>query len=81
VALRCTGFDAVSTPDARRLGESDESQLIWAAKAGRVLVTFNVAHFARLHAEWLRQGNSHSGIVVTSQRPIGEVVRRLLPFG
>jgi hypothetical protein len=30
-ALRKAGFDAVSTPEARRLGESDESQLTWAA--------------------------------------------------
>jgi hypothetical protein len=43
-----------------------------------VLVTFNVAHFAALHAEWLAQGRHHAGIVVSSQRPIGSLVRRLL---
>jgi hypothetical protein len=31
-ALRRAGLDAVSTPEAGRLGESDESQLAWAAK-------------------------------------------------
>jgi hypothetical protein len=45
---------------------------------GRVLVTFNVAHFAELHANWLRQGRHHAGIVVSSQRPIGDIVRRPL---
>ena len=30
-ALRKAGLDAVSTPEARRLGESDEAQLAWAA--------------------------------------------------
>lgn len=49
-ALRKAGGDAVSTPEAGRLGESDESQLAWAAREGRVLVTFNVAHFSALHA-------------------------------
>src|SRR5206468_1368772 len=78
VALSRAGFDAVSTPETGRLGTSDESQLDWAAGEGRVLVTFNVAHFARLHTTWLRQGRHHAGIVVSSQRPIGDVLRRLL---
>jgi hypothetical protein len=77
-ALRAAGFDAVSTPEAGRLGESDESQLLWAGINQRVLVTFNVAHFARLHIQWLHAGRSHAGIVVSSQRPIGDALRRLL---
>lgn len=76
VALRKAGGDAVSTPEVGRRGESDESQLAWAAGEGRVLVTFNVAHFAALHAAWTAQGRHHAGIVVSSQRPIGDLVRR-----
>ena len=78
VALRNAGIDAISTPESGRLGESDESQLRWAAEAGRVLVTFNVAHFAGLHAECVQRGEHHAGIAVSSQRSIGELVRRLL---
>ena len=59
------------------MGESDESQLGWAAGEGRVLVTFNVAHFASLHSRWIDQGEHHAGIVVSTQRPIGEMLRRL----
>ncbi len=77
-ALRRAGVDAVSTPETGRRGQSDESQLAWAAAEGRVFVTFNVAHFARLHAAWMRHGRRHAGIVVSSQRPIGDMVRRLL---
>ena len=40
-ALRSDGVDAVSAPEVRRLGETDESQLIWSATEQRVLVTFN----------------------------------------
>ncbi|MGB6042801.1 MAG: DUF5615 family PIN-like protein, partial [Pirellulales bacterium] len=69
--------DAVSTPEAGRLAETDESQLEWAAAEGRVLVTFNVAHFATLHAAWLKQGRHHAGIVVSNQRPLGDLLRRL----
>src|SRR3990172_6957711 len=79
-ALRRAGFDALSTPEAGRLRDSDESQLLWATNEGRVLVTFNVAHFAGMHAVWLRSGRHHAGIVVSAQRPIGDVLRRLLHF-
>ncbi len=80
-ALRRSGFDAMSTPEASRLCESDESQLLWAANQGRVLVTFNVAHFTGMHAAWLRGGRHHTGIVVSIQRPIGDLLRRLLHLG
>ena len=78
IALRKNGFDATSTPEAGRLGESDDSQLSWAASQGRVLVTFNVAHFSALHSVWIEDNRHHAGIVVSSQRPIGETIRRLL---
>ena len=41
--LREFGFEAVSTPEADRLGESDRAQFFWADQEGRVLLTFNVA--------------------------------------
>lgn len=77
-ALRKAGLDALSSPEAGRLGQSDESQLAFAAGGGRVLVSFNVAHFAAIHAAWLAQGRHHAGIVVSSQRPLGDLLRRLL---
>jgi hypothetical protein len=77
-ALRRAGFAAISTPEAGRLHESDESQLLWAADEGHVFVTFNVGHFASQHAEWLRQGRHHAGIVVSQQRPIGDILGRLI---
>jgi len=33
-ALRKIGLDAISTPEAMRLGQSDESQLTYAASEG-----------------------------------------------
>jgi hypothetical protein len=77
-SLRKSGVDVISTPETGRLGESDESQLEWATDEGRVLVTFNVAHFADLHSQWLKQERHHTGIVVSQQRPIGDLLRRLL---
>ena len=43
-----------------------------------MLVTFNVAHFAALHAAWLKHDRHHAGIVVSSQRSLGDVLRRLI---
>ena len=77
-ALRRHGFDATSTPEAGRLGQSDESQLSFATSEGRVLVTFNVAHFAALHATCMEHDRRHAGVVVSSQCPIGDVLRRLI---
>jgi hypothetical protein len=77
-ALRNVGIDAVSTPEVNRLGEPDEAQLKWSTSEGRVLVTFNIGDFLALHTSWLGAGVSHSGIVVSAQRPIGDVLRRLL---
>jgi len=76
--LRQAGFDAISTPEANRLAEPDEEQLIWAAAQGRVVVTFNTGHFVALHTQWLRQGRPHAGIVVSTQTSVGEVFHRLL---
>ena len=79
--LRAAGFNAISTPEAARLGRDDPSQLEWAASAGLCLVTFNVDDFARLHHLWLVQGRHHCGVIVSQQRPIGEIIRRLLTLG
>jgi Domain of unknown function (DUF5615) len=78
VQLRAVGFDAVSTPDMNRLGELDEPQLEWATQEHRVLVTFNVGHVAQLHYQWMANLRHHAGLIVSRQRSIGEVMRRLL---
>ena len=77
-ALRAAGFDAVSTPDQNRLGETDESQLQFAARENRTIVTYNTGDFARLHAKWVTEGRRHCGIVVDRQRNVGDTVKRLL---
>ena len=76
--LREQEIDAVSTPEVQRLGATDKSQLSWATKEGRVPLTFNVADFARLHNAWMTSSRHHAGIIVSSQRPIGDLLRRIL---
>jgi hypothetical protein len=76
-ALRRSGIDAVSTPEASRLADSDEKQLEMALAEGRAIVTFNVGHFSKLHSQWLSEGRHHAGIIVSQQRPLGDTIRRL----
>ena len=61
-------------------GQSDDSQLSFAASQDRLLLTANVRDFAQLHRDWLRLGRSHSGIMLVPQQrySTGEMVRRLL---
>jgi hypothetical protein len=77
-ALRRAGVDALSTMEAGRGGQTDQSQLDWASNEYRALFTFNVGHFANLHSMRITQGRHHAGIILSSQRPIGDVIRRLL---
>ncbi len=78
VVLRNKGIDATSTLEAGRGGESDNSQLTWASNESRTIVTFNVAHFAQLHQEWLTNDKHHAGIIVSAQLTFKEVLARLL---
>ncbi|MDZ4779096.1 MAG: DUF5615 family PIN-like protein [Planctomycetia bacterium] len=75
--LRRRGIDAISTQEAGRRSCDDESQLRWASENRRTIVTFNVGDYLALHATWLRSGRSHFGIIASSQRPIGDLIRRL----
>ena len=77
-ALRKRGYDTVNVLESKRLGLSDESQLVFATENNRCLVTFNVSDFVRLHNRWIDDGREHAGIVVSKQLPVGESLRRLL---
>lgn len=77
--LRSRGIDITDALDEGRVGQSDSAQLEFAAQAGRVLYTFNVADFCRLHREYVTNQKSHSGIVVVYRQryTVGEQMRRL----
>jgi hypothetical protein len=79
-ALRDRGVDVVSATDAGTVGCEDRVHLEYACREGRVLYTFNVGDFLRLHTEYLSEGRNHAGLVLGGQRKftVGEQVRRLL---
>ena len=77
-ALAASGVDVSTAADAGMRGRTDEEQLTVAASLGRTLYTFNARDFARLHADWLRQGRLHAGIIIVNDQrmPVGEQARR-----
>lgn len=72
--LRQRGVDVLTVSEAGLLGKSDEDQLAFARREGRVLYTQD-ADFLRLHSS----GTDHAGIVYAPQStPIGDAIRGLV---
>jgi hypothetical protein len=64
-----SGHDVVAAARAPAVATmSDEDLLRHATSEGRVLVTENVADFARIIQLWASTGEQHAGIVFTSPR-------------
>lgn len=80
VALRSAGLDVLTTGEAGRRRESDDSQLAFTTSLGRVCYTANGGDFSQLHARYAAQGRSHSGIIILGEQRlgVGEQVRRIL---
>ena len=73
--LRRRGVDVLTMQEADRSGDSDEKQLAFATREGRVLVTFD-DDFLRLDSA----GVPHIGIVLsqTGRRTVGELIESLM---
>jgi len=78
--LRARGIDVQTALDAEMIERADEDHLAFATAQGRVLCSFNVGDFYRLHTRYMAQHKSHTGIVLARQRQysVGEYMRRLL---
>lgn len=76
--LRKRGYDAVHLQELDRKGLSDAEQLDYAASQERCFVSFNVKDLVLLHNLYVAEEEEHWGIVVSKQRSVGEMLRRLL---
>ena len=77
-ALKAKGVDAVSVQEFGRKGLPDEGQLNFADNNGRVLFTYNIGDFIKLHSKFIRQGRNHQGIIVSKQLSISQALKGLL---
>ena len=78
--LRARNVDVTTALEEDMIGQSDSAHLDHATEQGRVLYSFNVGDFYRLHTKYLTSGKQHAGIIVGPQQgfSIGEQMRRLL---
>lgn len=79
-ALRLRGVNVQTTNEAAMVGKSDEDQLVYATSVGRITYSFNVKDFQSIHENWIAEGKSHAGIILSQQQRygVGEQMRRLL---
>jgi predicted nuclease of predicted toxin-antitoxin system len=77
--LRARGIDAISAQEVAMADRSDDEQLEFSRAQERVLFSFNVSDFQRLHTEYLTQEKPHAGIILAVQQrySVGERIRRL----
>lgn len=78
VQLRRHGFDVTTSQESNLLSETDGEQLVHAVSERRVIVTFNIGDFSRLHDEYMAKGREHWGIIFSTQEPISVLFHRLL---
>jgi len=79
-ALRSRNADVLTVADVGMLNRSDEEQLDWARQNSRVIFSYNIRDFYRLHTAIISQGLSHAGIILAPQQRygIGELMRGVL---
>jgi hypothetical protein len=79
-ALRVRQIDVLTALEADNIEVPDDEHLQFAAEQDRVLYSFNVGDFCRLHGEFLGAGRRHAGIVVARQQQysVGQQMHRLL---
>ena len=79
-ALRNADLDVITVVDAQMLGRSDQEQLNWSSEQKRVIYSFNIGDYCKLHRDYMFAGKTHAGIVLAPQRQysIGQQLTGLL---
>lgn len=77
-ALKLRGYDVTTVKEVGRKGITDIDQLKYASSEKRVLFSFNIADFYKIHSDFLKNGLNHSGIILSKQLPIGIIIKALL---
>ena len=70
-ALRARGVDVLTAEEDGMIERPDSDHLTFASREKRVLCTFNVSDFMRLHGELLADDQLHAGIVLMPQQRFG----------
>jgi DNA-binding transcriptional MerR regulator len=79
-ALRERGVNVQTAEEASMRNQDDSNHLDFATAHGRVLYSFNICDYSRIHSEYISQNKMHAGIILAPQQrySVGEQMRRLL---
>lgn len=56
-------------------GKTDNSQLQYATKEKRAILSFNIADYVELAHEWYNKGQEHYGIIVSPQIDLKNLIQ------
>ena len=74
--LRERRYDVLSAKEAGMLGKSDKENLEFSIRDKRAILTFNISDYMKLAGDY----EKHCGILFSPQRPLKEMLSRLLIF-
>lgn len=66
--LRSRGFDVVTAYEAGNIGVDDRDQLEFAVENERVLFSYNIEDFHRIHEQFRNEKIDHYGILLAKQQ-------------
>lgn len=72
------GYDILSTHEAKMHKADDYSQIDFATSQDRAILTHNIRDFRRIAKEYAKINKIHRGIILSSQLPFKELLRRTL---
>ena len=78
IALRLRGYDVITVKEVGKKGLSDLEQLKYAFSENRIIFTFNIADFYKIHSEFIKKDLKHCGIILSKQLPIKIIIKALL---
>jgi hypothetical protein len=71
-------YDILSTHEANMHKSDDYKQIDFAASQGRAILTHNIRDFYGIAKEYAKINKFHAGIILSSQLPFKELLKRTL---
>lgn len=76
--LRDRGYDVLTTHEVKMHKSDDYKQIDFATTQGRAILTHNIRDFYRIAKEYGKINKFHTGIILSSQLPFKEFLKRTL---
>lgn len=78
--IRDRGYNVLTTHEAKMHKSDDYEQIDFATSQGRTILTHNIRDFHRIAKEYAEINKFHAGIILSSQLPFKELLKKNPPF-